>query len=323
MTTRMAVLGSKCPIVLVIAVWISTTVVAKEPPVTALAFAPNGQSVVASSQSGVREFAWPDLTIARPLVVSVKDPRSLAFSPDGTRLAIAGGAPAEEGVCQILAWPEGKPIGLINEHEDAITSVVWLDDVRVACGSLDHDITISDSDSGTVLHRLKGHSRGVTAIERIATTGSLVSTGSDQSLRVWDMATGDLQRSLNQHTQTVHDLAVRPNQTGLPIIASASDDKTVRLWQPTIGRMMRFVRLRSRPLAIAWSNDGAALLASCTDGTLHVINPELVRVDAVRNVIDGWAYVLAAHPKSGEFLVGGEGGRMVSVSAKQALLGQD
>lgn len=310
-------------LVLIAIVLVGSPLGAKEPPITSLAFSPDNASLVTASQAGIRVLAWPTLTLHRPLDVQVSDPRTLAFSPDGTRLAIGGGAPAEEGVCQILDWPSGESTCVINEHTDAITCVAWLDERRFACGSLDHDITIAQVDSGEILHRLKGHSRGVTSLASIGGTETMVSSGVDQSLRVWNVVNGELIRSLNQHTQTVHGLATRPRSTGLPIVASASDDKTIRLWQPTIGRMMRFVRLSSRPLSIAWSDDGSRLFAACTDGSVQSIDPDLVRVDGAQSVTNGWAYAMAVHPTSGKLAVGGEDGDVKAASSKEPFLRQD
>ena len=83
---------------------------------------------------------------------------------------------------------------------------------------------------------------------------TLVSAGVDQSVRVWDLESAKLIRSLNQHTKPVHALALRPTEVGLPMVASAAGDRTIRLWQPTIGRMVRYVRLDAEPLNIAWQS---------------------------------------------------------------------
>ena len=81
-------------------------------------------------------------------------------------------------------------------------------------------------------------------------------------------------RILDNHTGTIRDLATRPGDHAVPYLASASADKTVRIWQPSIGRLVRFVRLPAEPLAIAWTSDGKRLAASCIDGKFAHHQPQ-------------------------------------------------
>ena len=134
---------------------------------------------------------------------------------------------------------------------------------------------------------------------------SHVSTGVDQSVRVWDLTTGELTRSLNNHTLPAHDLALRPNDTGLPMVASVSDDRTVRLWQPTIGRMVKFARLKETPLNVAWFNDGSRIVAACADGVVRLVDPDSVEVTGEIHALNSWAYSLAVHPTDRSIVVGG------------------
>jgi WD40 repeat protein len=146
--------------------------------------------------------------------------------------------------------------------------------------------------------------------------GKTLVTGSlDQSLRVWDLATGAAQRMLNNHTGAVVALAERPSQEAgaLPVIASVGEDRTVRFWQPTIGRLVRWAKLPSAGLDAAWSPDGAVLYVSCRDGHLRRIDPDTVEVLADRPVLDVWAYSLAVHPGGRQILVGGQGGDLKAV----------
>jgi WD40 repeat protein len=95
------------------------------------------------------------------------------------------------------------------------------------------------------------------------------------------------------------------------MLASVSDDRTVRFWQPTIGRMVRFVRLEGAvPLAVAWMPAGEAIVASCTDGRVRLVDPDTVNVLHDLPAIEGWAYSIAVHPQGREVVVGGEEGQL-------------
>ena len=55
----------------------------------------------------------------------------------------------------------------------------------------------------------------------------MVSSSEDATIKVWDYETGDFERTLKGHTDTVQDLAF--DHTG-NFLASCSADLTIRLW---------------------------------------------------------------------------------------------
>ncbi len=275
------------------------------PPITALAFSHDGKSVVACSQAGLHVYDWPTLNLQRTIAVQARNIHDLAFSPDGDRLAVGGGNPATTGIIEIFSWSDGKSLRVLSEHRDSVTAVAWRDTSSLASASLDRDIMLWDLRTGTPTQRFKGHSRGVSSLCFLNDKETLVSTGVDQNVRVWNLATGELIRSLNNHTLPAHDLALRPNETGLPMVASVSDDRTVRLWQPTIGRMVKFARLKEAPLNVAWLNGGSRIVAACADGAVRLVDPDSVEVTGEIHALNGWAYSLAVHPTDGSIVVGG------------------
>lgn len=286
---------------------------AVEPPVTALTFTPDGQSVVVGSQAGLSVFAWPTLKRSRTIKTTILNLHDLAFSPDGKTLAVVGGTPAEEGQIELVQWKDGLSQYLIKGNLDSLVSVAWKDHATLATASLDHDITIWNVNSRKPVQHLKGHSRGVTTLCFLSEGRLLISGGLDNNVRVWDVRSGSVVRSLNNHTKQIHQIALRPSPDGLPMIASVSSDRSVRLWQPTIGRMVRFTRLKSVPLAVEWLPDGSRLAIASADGCVRLINPDTAEVIETLPAVTGWAYSLAAHPHDGSLVVGGRNGQLTRV----------
>ncbi len=283
---------------------------AAEPPITAIAFAPDGESVVACSQRGVHVIGWPELDVEKTLKVAAHNLHDVAFSPSGDRLAVAGGTPAEEGTVEVFSWPAAQSVFVFDQHFDSVMAIAWRDNETIASASLDHSIILWDATSGSKLQQFDGHSRGVAALAFLQNQGALVSAGIDQSLRVWNLESGQLTRSLNIHTRSIHDIDVRPGDRALPMIASASEDRTVRMWQPTIGRMVRFARLESKPLDAQWLPDGSRVAVSCTDGKVRLIDPDTIQVTDDLPAVEGWAYSIAVHPTGNSILVGGGNGQL-------------
>jgi WD40 repeat protein len=285
-----------------------------EPPITALAFAPDGLHVACGSQRGIEVRSWPSLDVVRRIETVLPHVHDLVFSPDGTHLVAAGGAPSEFGGYELFSWPDGEPLLEGLDHTDVAYAASWsADGSYVATAAGDEQVALWDAARGTRRHELTGHSRRVLAVALVPNTELIVSSGVDQSLRVWDRASGNLVRVLDNHTDEVRDLALRPNDHDLPMVASASADRTVRFWQPTIGRMVRFARLPAEPLALAWTATGDRLAIACTDGHLRVIDPQTLETSLDEPAIDGWAYEVAVAPDNAAAVVAGTDGQICRI----------
>jgi WD40 repeat protein len=255
---------------------------------------------------GLTIYSWPALQKQREVAVDFSHSNDLVFSADGKLLAIAGGEPGESGGFHVFTWPTGEAQKPQRVLPDVAHQLAWLPgDQRLALAGTDGQLLLATL-AGEIVERLQGHSRDVLCVA-VSGDGKLLFSGSgDNSVRVWNARTGELLRTLNNHSGEVRDVAIRPLQNGLALLASSGSDKTIRFWQPTIGRMVRFLRLESAPLAIDWTPDGRCLLAACEDGWLRVIDPDELRATNTLATLDGWAYAVAASPDGNDALVGGE-----------------
>jgi len=206
----------------------------------------------------------------------------IVFSPDGSGLAIAGGTVGESGTVDVFDWPSGKLRQRMECHSDVVNQVRFSEDgshvVTAAHDGVCGWFGVGGSRAKT---RISDHSGPVSAVVILPGGTTAVSGSVDQTLRVWDIRQGQTIRTLHNHVREVNDVALRPGGLPLPMVASAGADRTVRFWQPTIGRMVRFVRLDAEPLALAWICGGAKLVAACRDAQVRVIDPAAAKVIAV------------------------------------------
>lgn len=280
---------------------------AAAPPITAAAFAPDGRAVVIGSQAGIEIRSWPELKITGNIKTDLANVHDLSFAPDGKALLAAGGSPGEAGIVEVLTWPAAERLQRISEHSDLVYRVAWSPDgAGFATAGADGFCRVFDLETGKCQVRYEGHSRAVLAIVYLPDGKGIVSAGVDQTLQLWDSSTGKPLRTLDNHLAAVNDLGVQPGtKTEMPVVVSISDDRTVRLWQPSIGRLMRFARIESPPRCVAWSADGKQILVGCNDGTLQSIDPDTVAVTTFPEKFAGRIHVLLAAAQL-QWLIGGE-----------------
>jgi len=98
--------------------------------------------------------------------------------------------------------------------------------------------------------------------------GWLASGGADNSIRIWDTASGRELRTLNGHTGWVNALAVSLNDE---LLASGSNDLTVRIWQVKSGEPLRILNGHTKPIeALVFGPDGRLLASGSADGTIKI-----------------------------------------------------
>ncbi len=294
---------------------ISSSISLAASPLTALAFVPDGTHVVLGSQQGLELRTWPEMAVASSIETQLDQIHDLRFSPYGKMLLVAGGFPAEEGAVEVLAWPSQVRLDCVVLHEDVVYRVAWSSDgSKWAMASGDGTCSVIDTESRARVARYDGHSRPVLGLEFSKDATNMLSVGVDQTLRLWDSRNGEHLRTLDNHVGTVNAIAVRQdNSTEQPntqpmTVATTSEDRTVRIWQPSIGRLMRFAKLVSIPRALAWSTTGDRIYVGCNDGHLCEIDPDSMEILNQFDGLAGRIHEIAIDPAGQRMLVVGETG---------------
>lgn len=113
------------------------------------------------------------------------NPRALAFSPDGTRLAGAGGG------FTIWSVPDGRGISAARLGLESVEAVAWHPDgVRLAVGDSHGGVSLWDSRTGARIFRTVVHGGFGPRHLAFLPDGRFVSTGADETAILWDSESG-------------------------------------------------------------------------------------------------------------------------------------
>jgi WD40 repeat protein len=255
-------------------------------PVVLVRFRPDGREVVSFGVDGtVRVWDATDRRdVAPPLDVSTTPPstnNSAAIRPDGREVAIG----ATDGTIRLWDLSTGRVSRTLSGHTGRVVGLAYdRGGLRLAStsafGEPNHfvarpggELKLWDVATGRELATPR---RGIGVFRFLAFSPDghrlVLSDGgySDESgeAQVWDAATGRMLFTLRGHTTNVWEAAYSPDGTR---IATASNDRTVKLWDAVTGQEVFTLRGHTAGVqCLAFSPDGHRLASGGIDWTARV-----------------------------------------------------
>jgi WD40 repeat protein len=264
-----------------------------EQPIRAVAFSPDGATVVTAGDDQLIHTWSADTGAAYDVLKGHQGPiKSLAFAPDGVLVSTAN-----DGA--VLAWnltPEWKVERTIGTGEagspltDRVNAVAFSPDGKqLATGSGEPsrggELKVWDVATGQLLHDFpKVHSDAVLSVAFSPDGLSLASGAADKMARVTELTSGKIIRNFEGHTH--HVLGVSWSADGRTL-ATAGADGMVKIWDVTTGDRKKNIEGYDKEVtAVSFVGASANLLTSSGDSKVRLVGVDGKEVRLFPEVVD-------------------------------------
>ncbi|CAD8172798.1 unnamed protein product [Paramecium octaurelia] len=188
------------------------------------------------------------------------------FSPDGTALASSG---YDKSICLWDVKTRQKKqsqMVIMEGFIQFVTLLMGLHQHLVVMISLSVYGMLRQDHKSQISCQQDGHSGYVMSVQ-FSPDGTALATGShDNSIRFWDVKTGQQKAQLDGHSGTVNSICYSPDGTTL---ASGSDDNSIRLWDVKTGsQKAKLVGHQSYVASVNFSPDGTTLASGSDDKSI-------------------------------------------------------
>ncbi len=281
-------------------------------PVTALAFSPDGKTLVSG---GYKELLlWDPATgkLLRKVGKLTGQVRAIAFGKDNATVAVADGVPGRAGSVALVNLATGAITG-IQQSKDEMLAVAWSADGKyLATGGTDAMVRIFPLEPKAAAIELKGHSDWISSLA-FSPDGKLFASGSaDRTARIWKTETWKEEFQLPvQITEPISAMAFATEGDLLAFATGGPEERAIRIWR-TQGAFteidsarpgMRNGLMQTRPLdtgacmplAVVFSKaqPHSRLIVGCNDKTVRVMAPGGNAVATMKGHTD-WVYAVAS-----------------------------
>jgi WD40 repeat protein len=241
---------------------------------------------------------------------------SLAFSPDGGRLAAAGGAPSQFGNVQVWDFAGQRLAGNWKTSTDTVLGISFNPSGdQLAFGCPDKSARIVKADDGKELLRLDQHTDWCMGAVFTADGKRLLTAGRDQAMKLSTVANGQFIDDVNNPLEPImciarhpkEDLVVYGGAMGTARIYKISDNQNRTAGRNDTNQVKELERQPASVHAIAWNGAGTQV-AVASENEARVYDAKSGSRVATLGGHEGAIFAVAFSPDGKKVATGGYDG---------------
>ena len=236
-------------------------------PALALALSPDQKRLAIASGPAlvIRDFAQPQRPVLHRMEAGVEAVQSLAWSPDGAKLASGGFRSVtlwETSSGKALARIEGTFVGQMTALAFSPDGAkLYAADGEPGVSGFIHEIAVAEKRPAATW---KAHDDTIYALQIAPGKPWLASASADKMARLWNLADRKPIGGFEGHTNHVLSLSFNADATQL---ATSGADRELKIWDVASRSQVLGLGDKKRVFsAVAWSRDGKTLAALTDKG---------------------------------------------------------
>ncbi len=276
-------------------------------PITAVAISPDGNELAVSGYHEVTIWNAASGALLRRIKNVPQRVQSLDYNPDGSLLAVAGGAPGESGEVKLFKPADGALVAdLVSLPDVAFRAVFNPAGNKLAVGAADRSIRVFDVATTKQEVLIEDHADWVVGLAWSPDGGRLASGSRDKTSKLFNAANGEAVATYSAQGDQVFGVGFSPDGK---LVFTAGGDKKIHAWNAEDGVKKGEIAGFGREV-LALVTHGDKIFSGSADKSVQQHRVEGFKHFKTYPGSTDAVFAVAYHPASGRIVAGSFSGEV-------------